>query len=531
MSLLFSFLVFLCSGIFSVQEGTLLEVQFGQPARSALSQSKSAGDTARVLLFLLENSAKSPEFPAEGPFPLSPGPIFAWDLTEEQMTNAAMNGALSLETPQASFPEPLETVFGPFKGQLALIVNGAPFGRPKQMVVTGAVFELTFATDRPQTVSMTLDGPMPRPLERVGPDERIHEITLASPLLARTRTADGNSQVPEHKAFVVLPNAYDELDAPRRRWPVIYVIPGSRPAIEHARSLAKILHEPRMKELIPQAIWVVLDPDSAHGHHYFTDCAVHGSRSDALIMELIPWLDVRYRTVPESSARILLGEEQGGRAALTLLLEHPDVFSKAWSLSPDAVSFEALGCLDLSNDSNAFIELDESERPAVRTVLNEDREIVHLDVKDEILLAETLSADGRSGQRWDELRAAFGVVKSRRNPARWPFETDTGDMRRADVMHWMGRDLTERVRRSPELARRLADDARIFVGTYDERYRNLGVKRLQMTTEEVLKAQGTEPGPWVVEMDKADSRSANAISRLSVHDEIITVLRGSDLHD
>ena len=248
-------------------------------------------------------------------------------------------------------------------------------------------------------------------------------------------------------------------------------------------------------------------------------------------MELIPWLDVRYRTVPESSARILLGEEQGGRAALTLLLEHPDVFSKAWSLSPDAVSFEALGCLDLSNDSNAFIELDESERPAVRTVLNEDREIVHLDVKDEILLAETLSADGRSGQRWDELRAAFGVVKSRRNPARWPFETDTGDMRRSDVMHWMGRDLTERVRRSPELARRLADDARIFVGTYDERYRNLGVKRLQMTTEEVLKAQGTEPGPWVVEMDKADSRSANAISRLSVHDEIITVLRGRDLHD
>jgi hypothetical protein len=47
----------------------------------------------------------------------------------------------------------------------------------------------------------------------------------------------------------------------------------------------------------------------------------------------------------------------------------------------------------------------------------------------------------------------------------------------------------------------------------------------------VLKAQGKEPGPWVVEMDKADSRSANAISRLSVHDEIITVLRGSDLHD
>ena len=531
MSLLFSFLVLLCSGICSVQEQTLLEVQFGQQARSALSQSESAAGTARVLLYLLENSPQSPEFPAEGPFPLSPGPIFAWDLTEEQMMNAAMNGTLSLGVPQSNFPEPIDRVFGPFKGQLALILNGAPFGRSKQVVLTGAVSELTLEFDRPQTVTMALNDSVPLPAKGVGPDERIHEITLASPLLARTQTADKASQVPEHKAFVVLPNAYDELDAPRRRWPVIYVVPGSRTAIEHARSLAKILHEPRMRDLVPQAIWVVLDSDSAYGHHFFTDCTLHGSRSEALIMELIPWLDVRYRTVPEPDARILLGEEQGGRAALTLLLEHPDVFSKAWSLSPDAVSFEALGCLDLSTDSNAFIEADESQRPAVRTVLNEEREIVHLDVKDEILLAETLSADGRSGQHWDELRAAFGSVKTRSTLARWPFETDTGNLRRSDVMHWMGRDLTERVRRNPELAGRLADDARIYVGTYDERYRNLGVRRLQMTADEVLKAQGTEPARWVVEIDKADSRSTNAISRLSVHDEIITVLRDRDLHD
>jgi uncharacterized lipoprotein YajG len=69
------------------------------------------------------------------------------------------------------------------------------------------------------------------------------------------------------------------------------------------------------------------------------------------------------------------------------------------------------------------------------------------------------------------------------------------------------------------------------VGTYDERYRNLGVRRLQMTADEVLMAQGMEPVRWVVEIDKADSRSTNAISRLSVHDEIITVLRDRDLHD
>ena len=106
MSLLFSFLVLLCSGICSVQEETLLEVRFGQQARSALSQSESAGGTARVLLYLLENSPQSPDFPAEGPFSLSPGPIFAWDLTEEQMTNAAMNGTLSLGFLSQAFLNP-----------------------------------------------------------------------------------------------------------------------------------------------------------------------------------------------------------------------------------------------------------------------------------------------------------------------------------------------------------------------------------------------------------------------------------------
>ncbi len=531
MSLLFSFLVLLCSGISSVQEETLLDVQFGQQARSALSQSESTGGTARLLLYLLENRPQSPEFPAEGPFALSPGPIFTWELTEEQITTAAVKGTLSLGAPQSSFPGAIGLVFGPFKGQLALILDGAPFGRLEQVVLTGAVSELTFEIDRPQAMSMELKGPMPLPSQGVGPKERIHEVTLTSPLVARTRTADTTPEVPEHRAFVVLPNAYDELDAPRRRWPVIYVIPGSRTAIEHARSLAKLLHEPRMKDLIPQAIWVVLDSESTYGHHFFNDSTVHGSRSEALITELIPWLDIRYRTVPEPGARILLGEEQGGRAALTLLLEHPDVFSKAWSLSPDAVSFEALGCLDLSNDSNAFLELDESQRPAVRTVLSKDREIVHLDVKDEILLAETLSANGRSGQRWDELRAAFGSLQTRKSLARWPFDPDTGNLRRPEVKHWMDQDLAESLRRSPELARRLVEDARIFVGTSDERYRNLGVRHLQMTAEETLKTRGTEPGPWVVEVEEADSESTNAISRLPVHDEIITVLRGRDLHD
>ena len=266
------------------------------------------------------------------------------------------------------------------------------------------------------------------------------------------------------------------------------------------------------------------------GHHFFIDSDLHGRRSAALVEELIPWLDVRYRTITDSKARLLLGEEQGGRAALTLLLDHPEVFSKSWALSPEAVAFEAIGCLDLASDGNAYTEVDDSQRPAMRTVLSDEREIVHLDVEDEVMLCRTLRSNGMSGQKWDELRAAFGAVQAGQIGPRWPFDPETGRMRPEEVMRWMSRDLTTRVRNEPRVAKRLVEDARIFVGAYDERYRNLGVRFLEMTTEAVL-AEHDRDLDWVVEIEEADSESSNAIARLPVHDEIITTLRNNAFHD
>jgi len=531
MSLLFSFLVFLCSGICSAPEETVLEVQFGQPARAALRQSESPDGGARILLHVLEKRLRGPEFPADGPFPLAPGPVFAWELTQDQIAEAARFGSLTLESPDASFPKPFETLRGRYRAQLALRLGGAPFQRQDEVVVTGSVSDLELEADQPRIHEMQIDGPVAPPPRTIEPGERIQAIALASPILARTARVRETWRTSDHRGFVVLPDAYDELNAPRRRWPVIYMIPGSKTALEHARAIAKILHEPMMKALIPQAIWVVLDPKSAYGHHFFTNTPLQGHRAEALVTELIPWLDVRYRTIDDQGARLLVGEEQGGRAALTLLLEHPDVFSNAWAFSPDAVSFEALGCIDLVRDANAFVDQNGAERPAMRTVLSEDREIVHLDVMDEILLSETLSRNGRSAQKWDELRATFGTLQTRNDLARWPFDPETGRMRPAEVMHWMTLDLAERVRTRTELARRLTEDARIFIGENDERYRNLGVRHLQRTVENALVNEDPARGPWVVEIEDSNATSTNAISRLPAHDEMATLLRERGFHD
>jgi hypothetical protein len=95
----------------------------------------------------------------------------------------------------------------------------------------------------------------------------------------------------------------------------------------------------------------------------------------------------------------------------------------------------------------------------------------------------------------------------------------------------MTQDLTERIRNQPGLAGRLVERARIFVGENDERYRNLGVKMLQDAVEKAINDGESDATSWVVEVEDSDRRSTNAISRLPVHDEIITVLRSRGLHD
>ena len=132
MSTLFSFLVLLCSGIDAVQGEIPLEVRFGQQTRSVLMQCEPSDTLPRLLLFMLEERAQNPNFPAEGPLALNPGPTFAWSLTPERIRKAAREGTLKLGAPESSFSGPLESLSGRYQAQLAVILDGTALGRSKR---------------------------------------------------------------------------------------------------------------------------------------------------------------------------------------------------------------------------------------------------------------------------------------------------------------------------------------------------------------------------------------------------------------
>ena len=82
-----------------------------------------------------------------------------------------------------------------------------------------------------------------------------------------------------------------------------------------------------------------------------------GPYGDAIMQELIPALEHRYRMINQAYARVLTGSSTGGWGALAMQLYHPDFFGGAWAFSPDPVDFRRYyGGVNIYEDENAFVE-------------------------------------------------------------------------------------------------------------------------------------------------------------------------------
>lgn len=82
-----------------------------------------------------------------------------------------------------------------------------------------------------------------------------------------------------------------------------------------------------------------------------------GPYGDAIMNELVPQVEERFRIIRQSYARVLTGGSTGGWGALAMQLYHPDFFGGTWSFYPDPVDLRRYyGGVDLYKDENAFTE-------------------------------------------------------------------------------------------------------------------------------------------------------------------------------
>ena len=460
-------------------------------------------------------------------------PIASWSLAGDSVTVDLDQGQLIVTDPELSYPGDWDALGGEFLLRPALIVSaGEETGAIR---VEGPEGAITLRAGESELIDLELDTVIrePDPESDATPPSGMLEVMFESSLLSEHHGYGSQNEEHLHRAWVVLPLGYHDLNASRRMWPVIYLIPGRSSAKDFAASIAKLAREHSMKRILPQAIWVVLEKQTRYGHHFFLDSALHGPRSRALVEEFIPWIDVRFRTIPQVDARLLVGEEQGGFSVLHLLAEHEETFSDAWAISPEAVSLDSLGTIDLYGEGNAFALPDGGFKPALRSPLGSERELIHLEVWGEVMRTQALDPTGRSTGRWNELCAAFGGRPSTNRESWWPFDPTSGELRPVQVNRWKQFDLARRARMDPSLALRLNQGARILCGEQDECYRNLGIESLDEAIRTSVSRHGFETAlrEWVTQIDAASSIEAGMIATMRRNEEIMEVLRTRGHHE
>lgn len=190
--------------------------------------------------------------------------------------------------------------------------------------------------------------------------ERIRLLDVRSQLLS-----DFHGRDVHLKAAVILPSSYES--EPDRRYPAIFIIPGFGGTHYDVRDYLDYFGEQGATADSLEFLQVLLDPSCPLGHHTFADSANNGPVGKALISELIPAFDRRYRSIPRANARFLTGHSSGGWSSLWLQVTYPDVFGGTWSTAPDPVDFRDFQRINLYRPGeNMYVDSEGEPRPIAR---------------------------------------------------------------------------------------------------------------------------------------------------------------------
>ena len=302
-------------------------------------------------------------------------------------------------------------------------------------------------------------------------------------------------------ATVLLPRGYETDTA--RRYPTVYeqghfnlrppfgfsTDSSSETPEQRAARLARSAREPGFEFYrawssanFPRMIAVTFQhPTPYFDDSYAVNSANNGPYGDALLQELIPYLEDHFRMIRAPWARVLTGGSTGGWEALALQVYHPDFFGGTWVLYPDPVDFRNYEIPDVYSDTNAFVhpvaEWMTDEVPAEQEITGQPR----ISVGQESQFEAVLGSRARSGEQFAIWEATYGPTGPDGYPAElWDLRTGTIDHAVAEYFRAHDYDLREYLERNwATLGPKLKGQIHVFVGDMDTFYLNLAVYRLE----------------------------------------------------
>ncbi len=283
-----------------------------------------------------------------------------------------------------------------------------------------------------------------------------------------------------------------------------------------------------------------------HANPYYDDSyAVNsanlGPYGDAIVRELIPYIEKKYRGLGQGWARFLYGGSTGGWEALAAQVFYPDEFNGCFACCPDPIDFRAYTIVDIYRHRNAyFVESPwkRTPRPATRNYLGE----ISATLEEANHFELALGARSRSGGQWDIWQAVFSPVGADGYP-KPIWDKLSGEIDPVVAAYWKENyDLRHIMERDwKTLGPKLAGKINIYVGDMDNYYLNNAV----YLTEAFL--EGTKDPYYAGDVDygdraehcwNGDQDRPNAISRLRYHQMFIprcvtrmeaTAPKGADL--
>jgi hypothetical protein len=231
---------------------------------------------------------------------------------------------------------------------------------------------------------------------------------------------------------------------------------------------------------LPRAIVVqVQHANPYYDDSYAVNSANVGPYGDAIVEDLIPEIEHRFRGIGAGWARAVYGGSTGGWESLATQVFYPDAFNGAWAFCPDTPDFHAYQAANLYDDDNAYVRRGPFDDEAVVANRKGDSGITATMAQaNHYELA--LGTRGRSGGQWDAWQAVYSPVGADGYP-KPVYDKLTGQIDKSVVAYWkdnydlvhiLGRDWT---RLGPKLEGKL----HVFVGDADSYYLNNGVYRLE----------------------------------------------------
>ena len=259
-----------------------------------------------------------------------------------------------------------------------------------------------------------------------------------------------------------------------------------------------------------------------HANPYYDDSyAVNsanvGPYGDAIMKELVPEIERRFRGIGQGWARFTYGGSTGGWEALAVQIFYPDDFNGAFGACPDPIDFRAYTTIDLYNDKNAFYAEGPHHKLARPGMRNKLGHLVST-IPDMNQFELALGTHTRSGQQFDIWEAVYSPVGRDGYPARI-FDKETGVIDAQVAAYWKEHfDLRHILERDwARLGPKLAGKLHIYCGDMDTYYLNNAVYLMEdflKTTTAPAYGGEVKYGDRFEHCWNGDPTVSNGISRL-----------------